>query len=46
MAAAGQPGVVRALEILREDLERTLRLIGCDSVSALDSSYVNIPKAW
>lgn len=46
MAAAGQPGVTRALEILREDLERTLRLIGCDSVSALDSSYVNIPKTW
>ena len=46
MAAAGQPGVARALEILREDLERTLRLIGCESVSALDSSYVNIPKAW
>ena len=44
LAAAGKPGVARALEILRNDVERTLRLIGCPSVSALDSSYVNIPK--
>src|SRR5213079_1190989 len=41
MAAAGQAGVARALEILREDLNRTLKLLGCPSVSALDRSYVN-----
>jgi L-lactate dehydrogenase (cytochrome) len=46
LAAAGGPGVVRALEILQADVERTLRLIGCPSVSALDSSYLNIPKHW
>ncbi len=46
LAAAGGPGVARALEILRADVERTLRLIGCPSVSALDSSYLNIPKQW
>jgi isopentenyl diphosphate isomerase/L-lactate dehydrogenase-like FMN-dependent dehydrogenase len=46
LAAAGQAGVSRALEILREDVERTLRLIGCPSVSALNASYVNIPKHW
>src|SRR2546421_2745605 len=46
LAAAGKPGVTRALEILREDVERTLRLLGCPSVSALDSSYLNIPKHW
>jgi L-lactate dehydrogenase (cytochrome) len=46
LAAAGKSGVARALEILRDDVERTLRLIGCPSVSALDSSYVNIPKHW
>lgn len=46
LAAAGQAGVSRALEILRVDLERTLRLIGCPSVSALNASYVNIPKQW
>jgi len=46
LAAAGKPGVTCALEILREDVERTLRLLGCPSVSALDSSYLNIPKHW
>ena len=46
LAAAGKPGVSRALEILRDDVDRTLRLIGCPSVSALNSSYVNIPKLW
>jgi len=46
LAAAGQPGVARALEILRSDVERTLRLLGCSSVSALDRSYVDVPHAW
>jgi len=46
LAAAGKPGVTRALEILRDDVERTLRLLGCPSVSALNSSYLNIPKHW
>ncbi|MGB7463870.1 MAG: alpha-hydroxy acid oxidase [Candidatus Acidiferrum sp.] len=46
LAAAGQAGVNRALEILRTDVERTLLLIGCPSVSALNASYVNIPKEW
>jgi len=46
MAAAGYPGVVRALEILRADVERTLRLLGCPSISALDSSYIDAPQHW
>ncbi|PYU59956.1 MAG: alpha-hydroxy-acid oxidizing protein [Acidobacteria bacterium] len=46
LAAAGKPGVARALEILRQDVERTLRLLGCSSISALNSSYLNIPKHW
>ena len=46
LAAAGEAGVDRAIEILRTDLERTLRLLGCPSVAALDRSYVNVPKAW
>ena len=40
LAAAGEPGVARALEILRVDLERTLRLLGCGSVAELGRSYV------
>jgi L-lactate dehydrogenase (cytochrome) len=46
LAAAGEAGVARALEILRADVERTLRLLGCPSVSALDRSYVQIPVSW
>ena len=46
LAAAGQAGVARAIEILRTDLERTLKLLGCSSVAALDRSYVNVPASW
>jgi L-lactate dehydrogenase (cytochrome) len=41
LAAAGKPGVMRALEILRQDVERTLKLIGCPSVAELDRSYLD-----
>jgi isopentenyl diphosphate isomerase/L-lactate dehydrogenase-like FMN-dependent dehydrogenase len=41
LAAAGQAGVERALEILRADIDRTMRLLGCPSVSALDATYLN-----
>ena len=43
LAAAGEAGVTCALEILRADLERALRLLGCSSLSALDRSYVAAP---
>jgi isopentenyl diphosphate isomerase/L-lactate dehydrogenase-like FMN-dependent dehydrogenase len=46
LAAAGEAGVDRAIEILQTDLERTLRLLGCASVAELDRSYVNVPKGW
>ena len=46
LAAAGEPGVVRALQILRTDLERTLTLLGCPSISGLDRSYVDLPAEW
>jgi isopentenyl diphosphate isomerase/L-lactate dehydrogenase-like FMN-dependent dehydrogenase len=46
LAAAGEAGVDRAIEILRADLERTLRLLGCASVAELDRSYINVPKNW
>jgi L-lactate dehydrogenase (cytochrome) len=40
LAAGGGPGVSRAIEILRADLVRTMRLIGCASVGELNSSYL------
>jgi len=46
LAAAGHGGVVRALQILRSDVERTLRLLGCPSIAALDRSYIELPHAW
>ena len=44
LAAAGAAGILRAMEILRADLERTLRLLGCPSVTALDRSYLNVRR--
>jgi L-lactate dehydrogenase (cytochrome) len=46
LAAAGEAGVGRALEILRDGVERTLKLLGCSSISALDRSYVEVPTNW
>jgi isopentenyl diphosphate isomerase/L-lactate dehydrogenase-like FMN-dependent dehydrogenase len=40
LAAGGQSGVSRALEMLRTDLERCLKLLGCSSVRDLNESYV------
>jgi L-lactate dehydrogenase (cytochrome) len=46
LGAAGEAGVARAIQILRTDLVRTLRLLGCPSVRALDLSYVDVPATW
>jgi isopentenyl diphosphate isomerase/L-lactate dehydrogenase-like FMN-dependent dehydrogenase len=43
LAAAGEAGVTRALDILHADLERCLKLLGCSSVDALNESYVRLP---
>jgi len=42
LAAGGESGVARAIAILRADLERTLKLLGCTSITALDRSYVDV----
>jgi len=41
LGAAGEAGVAKAIEILRTDLVRTLKLLGCASGSALDRSYLD-----
>jgi isopentenyl diphosphate isomerase/L-lactate dehydrogenase-like FMN-dependent dehydrogenase len=46
LSAAGEAGVTRALEILRTDVERTLKLLGCASIAALDRSYVDVSANW
>jgi L-lactate dehydrogenase (cytochrome) len=40
MAAAGEKGIDRALAIFHADLVRTMRLLGCASVTDLDASYI------
>jgi len=40
LGAAGGPGVARAIEILRTDVVRTLRLLGCPSIRELDRSFI------
>ena len=46
LGAAGGAGVARAIEILRSDLVRTLKLLGCPSIAELDRSYVDTPADW
>ena len=46
LGAAGESGVARAIEILRADLVRTLKLFGCASIAELDRSYVDVPADW
>lgn len=46
LGAAGDAGVARAIEILRTDLIRTLKLLGCRSVADLDQSFVDVPADW
>ena len=40
LAAGGEAGVDRSLSILREEFERTMALVGCNSVAKLGRSYV------
>jgi isopentenyl diphosphate isomerase/L-lactate dehydrogenase-like FMN-dependent dehydrogenase len=46
LAAAGAPGVSRAIAILRADLDRTMKLLGCASIGELNQSYVEVPHDW
>jgi isopentenyl diphosphate isomerase/L-lactate dehydrogenase-like FMN-dependent dehydrogenase len=43
LGAAGGPGVARAIGILKADLIRTMRLLGCTSTNELDRSFVDAP---
>ena len=46
LGAAGGAGVSRAIEIMRADLVRTLKLLGCASVAELGETYVDVPREW
>ncbi len=42
LAAGGPAGVAKAIKILREEMERTLKLLGCPSIGELNRSFVNV----
>ena len=46
LAAGAEVGVARALTILRDDLERTMQLLGCCSPRKLDRSFIDCPREW
>jgi L-lactate dehydrogenase (cytochrome) len=46
LGAAGGDGVARAIEILRADFIRALKLLGCPSPAELDRSFVDVPAEW
>jgi L-lactate dehydrogenase (cytochrome) len=43
LGAGGEAGVTRAVEILRADVIRTLKLLGCASIAELNASLVETP---
>jgi len=45
-AAAGEAGVRRILQVFRDGIDATLALIGCASIAALDSSFVDAPRVY
>jgi L-lactate dehydrogenase (cytochrome) len=40
LAAGGQAGVERGLTLLRDELDRTMALLGCNSIENLGSSFI------
>ena len=44
LVAGGQPGVERALSLLRAEVERTMALLGCNSINKLGRHYVQSRK--
>ncbi len=46
LAAAGETGVARSIEILRSGIVRTMKLLGVASVRNLNRSYLDVPAGW
>ena len=42
-ASAGEPGALRALQIYRDEIDRVMALIGCNSIADLNPEYVAMP---
>jgi isopentenyl diphosphate isomerase/L-lactate dehydrogenase-like FMN-dependent dehydrogenase len=46
MAAGGEDGISRVVEILRGELDRALALLGVRSISEVSSDFVRVPRDW
>jgi isopentenyl diphosphate isomerase/L-lactate dehydrogenase-like FMN-dependent dehydrogenase len=46
LGAGGQAGVTRAIDILRADVTRTMKLLGCSAIKHIDGSFVDVPPEW
>ena len=46
LGAYGGSGVTRAVEILRDDIVRTMKLLGCSSIRELGRTFVDAPREW
>jgi L-lactate dehydrogenase (cytochrome) len=46
LGAAGRPGVARAIDILRTDVVRTMKLLGTGAIKDLDGSFIDVPSEW
>lgn len=46
LGAAGRAGVTRAIDILRADVVRTMKLLGVSAIKDLDGSFVDVPSEW
>jgi L-lactate dehydrogenase (cytochrome) len=40
LAAGGQAGVAKALELLRAEIERDMGLLGCRNISEISSKHI------
>ena len=46
LGAGGQQGVARAIDILRADVVRTMKLLGCGAIKDLDGTFIDVPPDW
>ncbi len=46
VSCAGEAGASRALDILREEIDRALAFIGCTTVASLDRSILQLPPGF
>ena len=46
LGAGGRAGVARAIDILKTDVIRTMKLLGCSAIKDLDGAYVDVPSEW